>query len=236
MSKKSDQRENIFQTKCKVQGKVCDLIIDSGSESNCVSKQLVDELNLKTKPHPHPYRMKWLDDKASGTVSKQCLISLTLGTYADDILCDVLDMDACHLLLGRPWQYDRKTSHNGYTNTYTLSHNGRRKELIPLPPHRVVPPKPTQVHVHLIRRRECEREVQGEGEIYLLVTKEVQEPLPIPPDMQYLLDQYKDVFPNDLPPGLPPVRGLEHQIDLIPGASLPNKPAYRTNPKETKEL
>src|SRR6266542_5984293 len=38
------------------------------------------------------------------------------------------------------------------------------------------------------------------------------------------------------PPGLPPVRGIEHKIDLIPGASLPNRAAYRTNPEETKEI
>jgi len=30
--------------------------------------------------------------------------------------------------------------------------------------------------------------------------------------------------------------GIEHQIDLIPGATLPNHPAYRTNPEETKEI
>ena len=235
-TKKSNQRQNIFQTKCRVQGKLCDLIIDSGSESNCVSKQLVSELNLETKPHPHPYRMKWLDNKASGSVSRQCLVSMTLGTYVDDILCDVLEMDACHLLLGRPWQYDKKTTHNGYANTYTLRHNGKKKELIPLPPHRAVPPKPTKVPVHLMNRRECEKEVEGKEELYLLVTKEVHDPMPIPPKLRGLLNQYKDVFPTDLPPGLPPVRGIEHQIDLVPGASLPNKPAYRTNPKETKEL
>jgi hypothetical protein len=45
-----------------------------------------------------------------------------------------------------------------------------------------------------------------------------------------------DVFPSELPPGLPPVRGIEHKIDLIPGASLPNRAAYRTNPDETKEI
>ena len=36
--------------------------------------------------------------------------------------------------------------------------------------------------------------------------------------------------------GLPPIRGIEHQIDLIPGASLPNRAPYRTNPEETKEI
>jgi len=32
------------------------------------------------------------------------------------------------------------------------------------------------------------------------------------------------------------LRGIEHQIDLIPGAALPNKPAYRCNPEEAREL
>jgi hypothetical protein len=36
--------------------------------------------------------------------------------------------------------------------------------------------------------------------------------------------------------GLPPLRGIEHQIDHIPGASLPNRAPYRTNPEETKEI
>ncbi|XP_074315746.1 uncharacterized protein LOC141651959 [Silene latifolia] len=46
----------------------------------------------------------------------------------------------------------------------------------------------------------------------------------------------QDVFPTELPPGLPPLRGIEHQIDLLPGATLPNKPAYRCDPGTTKEL
>jgi len=40
---------------------------------------------------------------------------------------------------------------------------------------------------------------------------------------------------QDPPKGFPPLRGIEHQIDLILGSSLPNRPAYRTNPSETRE-
>ncbi|KAK1649006.1 hypothetical protein QYE76_066811 [Lolium multiflorum] len=50
------------------------------------------------------------------------------------------------------------------------------------------------------------------------------------------LKEFIDVFPQDVPPGLPPIRGIEHQIDLIPGASLPNHAPYRTNSEETKEI
>ena len=58
----------------------------------------------------------------------------------------------------------------------------------------------------------------------------------IPPAVANLLQEYVDVFPKDLPPGLPPLRGIEHQIDLIPGAQLPNRAPYHTNPDETKEI
>jgi hypothetical protein len=51
-----------------------------------------------------------------------------------------------------------------------------------------------------------------------------------------LLQEYEDVFPNDVPSGLPPIRGIEHQIDFVPGATIPNRPTYRSNPEETKEL
>ena len=51
-----------------------------------------------------------------------------------------------------------------------------------------------------------------------------------------LLQEYEDVFPNDVPSGLPPIRGIEHQIDFAPGATIPNRPAYRSTPEETKKL
>ena len=45
-----------------------------------------------------------------------------------------------------------------------------------------------------------------------------------------------NLFPEEILDGLPPKRGIEHQIDFIPGASIPNRPAYRCNPEETKEI
>jgi len=50
-----------------------------------------------------------------------------------------------------------------------------------------------------------------------------------------LVKEFYDVF-QDTPKGLPPLRGIEHQIYLIPGSSLPNRPAFRTNPSETREI
>lgn len=48
------------------------------------------------------------------------MIKFKIGDYHDELLCDVAPMQACHLLLGRPWQYDRYTRHEGRTNKYVL--------------------------------------------------------------------------------------------------------------------
>ena len=58
----------------------------------------------------------------------------------------------------------------------------------------------------------------------------------VSPAITNLLQEYENIFSAEIPLGLPPMRGIEHQIDLIPGATLPNHAAYRTNPEETKEI
>lgn len=53
-----DQRCTLFQTKAKVDGRVCKEIIDEGSCHNLASKELCDKLGLKFQRHPHPYHVQ----------------------------------------------------------------------------------------------------------------------------------------------------------------------------------
>ena len=46
--------------------------------------------------------------------------------YVDEVVYDVVRMDACHLILGRPWQYDVNATHMCKDNVYVFFRNGRK--------------------------------------------------------------------------------------------------------------
>ena len=52
--------------------------------------------------------------------------------YFDEVLCDIMPMDYCHILLDKSWQYDRYAMHDRRLNQYTLWVNGKKQILFPL--------------------------------------------------------------------------------------------------------
>ncbi|KAK1651032.1 hypothetical protein QYE76_068837 [Lolium multiflorum] len=267
----STQRCNLFQTKALVgPDKACKVIIDGGSCRNLASKELCTKLKLKYLPHPHPYYIQWLSDNGEMKVNHMVRVEFAIGPYKDCIDFDVVPMTVCHLLLGRPWLYDRSVQHNGRANTYHLEYKGKKINLQPMSPQQIVNESRQKIEVNLEdapldRRENCNvvsdiTKSERVNSLVSLATKEDMRefsedptamPLvllyrgtvlvsndmtPLPLGVSNVLQEFGDVFPEEVPAGLPPLRGIEHQIDLIPGASLPNRAPYRTNPEETKEI
>ena len=272
------QRHNLFQIFFVINNRRARVIIDGGSCNNLVSSDLVNKLGLATRPHPHPYLIQWLNDSGKAKVTQTCRVSFFIGSYADSVDCDVVPMQACSLLLGRPWEHDKDATHHGRSNRYTFMHKGKKITLAPLTPDEIVqadreraanlkdvhsenqqviksvsPPKKDKstpvskaegikLKGGVMLATKCDlAEISDDDICYALVCTRAMFSLDdlvssIPPTVTNLLQEFKEVFPAELPPGLPPLRGIEHQIDLIPGAALPNRAAYQTNPAETKEI
>jgi hypothetical protein len=229
----SVQRTIIFRTSCKTKDRVCKVIVDSGSMDNVISTVMVEKLELEMNDHPSPYRVSWLQKGHQVTVTKQCLVEFKIGGYNDKILCDVIPMDVCHLFLGRPWQYDRNVIHDGRMNTYTLEKNGRTHMLLPIKDKEVKPEVSNTVI--LMSGKELLTEVKKEDPQFIVVRKprifltstRVDDLLE---EIQELLEEFADIIVDELPCSFPLIRSVSHHIDLILGASLPNKAAYRLTP------
>src|SRR4051812_10709340 len=243
--------------------------------------EMVEKLSLTTRPHPHPSYIQWFNNSGKVKVTRTVRVHFSISTYADYDDCDVVPMQACSLLLGRPWQFDKKSVHHGRNNQYTLVHKDKNITLLPMTPDSILKDdinrankakqeqnksenqivakefqqqmkpnnKPSSVASEIKLKSACLFATKSDIDdldvsksvCYAFVCKEVlfsfeDVPSSLPPAVTNILQEFADVFPQDVPPGLPPIRGIEHQIDLIPGASLPNRAPYRTNPEETKEI
>ena len=63
-------RRSIFKTRCKMYGKCCKVIIDSGSSTNLASEELVTNLQLQRLKHPKSYHVSWIKDEHKRLVSE----------------------------------------------------------------------------------------------------------------------------------------------------------------------
>ena len=108
---------------------------------------------------------------------------------------------------------------------------------IMLIPKREVVPKPLVGEgSNLLSMSRFIKEVSKTGVVYELLGKDHTVRGEAPKLVQEIIDEYQDVFPSDLPAGLPPLRDIQHQVDLVPMSNLPNRPHYRMSPKEHEEL
>ncbi|TYK19586.1 uncharacterized protein E5676_scaffold1274G00330 [Cucumis melo var. makuwa] len=233
------QRHSLFKTQCTIQGKVCSVIIDSGNSENFVSKKLVAVLKLKTEPHSCPYKIGWIKKGGDAYINEVCSVSLSIGgTYKDQIGCDVLDMDVCHILLGRPWQYDIQAIHKGRENTYEFQWMNKEIVLMPQSKKNEEGLNQNKVESHLF--------ITVGGNVFLEIKEYdilglvIADPYTtkisslIPLKVQDLLSQFQPIMEE--PSELPLLRDFQHIIHLILDSSLPNLPHYRMSPKEYEFL
>ena len=80
-------------------------------------------------------------------------------------------MDRCHLLLGRPWQYDKRVVYDGYKNTYSFSKDRQRVVLAHLKPMLSLDSKKKESTV-LLNKVEIEKEMKNGSDVLTLVVVE----------------------------------------------------------------
>ena len=148
-------------------------------------------------------------------------------------------MDACHFLLGRPWKYNVCAKHDSKTNIYTITNDGIEYTVPPLPNNG----NPITNGMLLVREKEFMRVTkEKDTPYYALVVRPQKHPIKPPQDppkvinvgpkeVRDLLEKYKRIVVGSQLKTLPFERDINHYIEFIPGATLPNKVAYKMSPE-----
>jgi len=166
-------------------------------------------------------------------------------------------MQACSLLLSRPWEHDNDAAHHGRSNKYTFLHKGKKYTLLPLTPTEIVQAEKERaaslndtksenqqvaksIFPHIKDRPAPNSKAEGiklKGGV-MLATKcdlaEISEE-----EICYALLCKQALFSlDDIASSIPPTvtNILQEYTDVFSGATLPNRAAYRTNLDETKEI
>ncbi|GJT61759.1 reverse transcriptase domain-containing protein [Tanacetum coccineum] len=127
----------------------------------------------------------------------------------------------------------RKTKHDGFQNSYNFKKDGVNITLVPFDSR--------QTHAEgsnlFMKKTGFEELMKTSPYVFTLVVVEENEiTSEAPLQVQPLLREFADVIPDDIPPGLPAIRDIQHCIDFILVSTIPNRPAYRMNLDEFAEL
>ena len=206
----------------------CRILFDNGAEINYLSQRLVKELNLSTKESSQSATF------ANGTSAplQETVdpVSLSLGAYKEPLQFAVCQLSSYDVILGKQWlaRLDPLISHR--TNQISFKYNNQD----------IVIDASLEKHKSLVSPSTFSKQIRRGMKAFALILnpqeKSDEASEPIHPKVKDIIEEFKDVFPDELPKGLPPSRSHDFKIELTPGAEPIKKGLYRLSTKETEEL
>ena len=119
------------------------------------------------------------------------------------------------IILGRPWFYDNDAILHGWYNTCVFTFYGKKITINPTPPQESTKRgysllKEKKVGLNFITVKELEKEISEGTTIWMLAVKEVSDPIDkeYPQEVKEVLSEFSDMFLEDLPDQLPPLRDV----------------------------
>ena len=137
-----------------VKGTLLHFIVDSGSQKNLISAEVIKRLTLPTTSHPQPYTIGWIHQGSDVHISQQLWISYTIKPFKDKVLCDVSPLKVCDVLLGQPYLWKLRFVYESSPCSVIITLNGK---LYRIP--EAVPPS----DISLISAKQCGKVISQTG-------------------------------------------------------------------------
>jgi hypothetical protein len=135
-----EEGERIFHSQMWVKGTLLHFIVDSKSQKNLISAEVVKQLGLSTTSHPQPYNIGWLRQGRDLRVTQQCRLSYDIQPFKDEVLCDVSPLDICDVLLAQPYMWKRHAIYESRPHSVIITLGGHLYRIPEVVPN-TAPPK-----------------------------------------------------------------------------------------------
>jgi hypothetical protein len=134
--------------------------VDSSSQKNLISVEIIKRLAMSTTSHPQPYTIGCLCQGGDPCVNQQCRLSYDIKPFKDKVLCDVAPLEVCDVLLGQPYLWKRHVVYESRPRSVIITLN---KKLYRIP--EAVPPSV----ISLIFAKQCRKVISQTGKFVFFV-------------------------------------------------------------------
>jgi hypothetical protein len=155
-----EEGEFLFHSQMWVKGALLHFIVDSGSQKNLISTDVVKQLDLPITPHSQPYTIGWLRQGRDLCVGQQCRLLYSIKPFKDEVLCDIAPLEVCDVLLGQPYLWKRHDVYESRPRSVIIT-LGRQLYRIP----KVAPP----TIISLISTKQCSKVISQTGKFVFFV-------------------------------------------------------------------
>jgi hypothetical protein len=157
-----EEGEHLFHSQMWVKGTPLHFIVDSGSQKNLISAEVIKRLALPTTPHPQPYTIGWLHQGSDLCANQQCRLSYNIKPFKDEVLCDVSPLEVCDVLLGQPYLWKRHVVYESRPRSVIITLNRKLYRIL-----KVVPPSA----ISLISTKQCRKVISQMGKFVFFVIR-----------------------------------------------------------------
>ena len=251
----NDGLSDLLRVHGRVNGHKALILLDSGSTHDFVSEDFVRKHHLETQTGDDVFTVTLAD----GTTNTRPHVStkplhLASPDLGEEQTFTVFPLSRYDVILGKPWLTKNNPTVNYRTNEVKIGDSQPWVARLALDTHSQDETCIPDVQLNFISGQQA-RHALRRGDQGFLAYVTADESIPRSQnelDLQFmiqaspdvvqrdrllsLLNEYQDVFPKTLPAKLPPVRQVNHEIDLETGSKAPSRAPYRLSQPQLDEL
>ena len=247
VTKADSDEHDLLRVEGRVNGCHATMLIDSGSTHDFIADRFVNKHHLDTNVSSEMLNITLADgSKSVHNLQTTVPLKIVVRDFSEQQCFTVMPLSRYDVILGKPWLTRNNPTINFRTNEVRLDSG---PFIAKLQSTESVSQEQTPVENLFVSGGQARHALRkgAQGFLAWVTVDDGDAALTSPaastrsageshPKLNKLLQEYSDVFPMDLPNALPPMRAVDHEIQVEKGSQPPSRAPFRLPKPEMDEL